>query len=145
MVQPLLSPLPLSQVPNGITPRMTRLPTLMSTLTKTPKIEKKSTRPKAGDYHDSQKELVLTAANIYRVLLASRGPFPNTATEVKLIKKAWKLMNDESGLKARPLTPSIITIVSIATTDFFLYSLLLRSKLEALRFEVRPKPRLPPL
>ena len=29
-------------------------------------------------------------------------------------------MNDESGLKAIPLTPSIITIVSIATTDFFL-------------------------
>ena len=28
-------------------------------------------------------------------------------------------MNDESGLKARPLTPSIITIVSIATTDLF--------------------------
>ena len=61
----------------------------------------------------------MTAANIYRVLLASRGPFPNTATEVKLIKKAWKLMNDESGLKARPLTPSIITIVSNSTTDYF--------------------------
>ena len=83
-------------------------------ISKTLKVGKKSTRPKAGDYHDSQKELILTAANIYRVLLASRGPFPNTATEVKLIKKAWKLMNDESGLKPRPLTPSIITIVSIA-------------------------------
>ena len=31
-VQPLLIPLPLSQVPNGITPQTTRLPTLMSTL-----------------------------------------------------------------------------------------------------------------
>ena len=86
----------------------------------------------------------MTVANIYQVLLASWGPFPNTATEVKLIKKAWTVMNDESGLKAIPLTPSIITIVSIATTDFF-YSLLLRSKLEALSFKVRPKPRLPPL
>ena len=85
-------------------------------VSKTPKIEKKNPRPKAGDYDSSEKELVLAAANIYRVLLASRGPFPNTATEVKLIKKAWKLMNADSGLKARELTPSIITIVSISIT-----------------------------
>ena len=65
-------------------------------ISKTLKIEKKSTRPKAGDYHDSQKELILTVANIYWVLLASWGPFPNTTMEVKLIKKAWKLMNDET-------------------------------------------------
>ena len=81
-------------------------------ISKNQRTEKKNNRPKAGDYHDSEKELVLAAANTYRVLLASRGPFPNTATEVKLIKKAWKLMNEESGLKARALTPSIITIVS---------------------------------
>ena len=112
----------------------------MSTLTKTLKIEKKSTRPKAGDYHDSQKELVLTAANIYRVLLASRGPFPNTATEVKLIKKAWKLMNDESGLKAIPLTPSIITIVSIATSDFFLLTFTqIKARGSQLRGEAKTK------
>ena len=36
------------------------------------------------------------AANIYRVLLASWGLFPNMAMEVKLIKKAWKLTNDEN-------------------------------------------------
>jgi hypothetical protein len=83
-------------------------------VSKTPKIEKKSTRPKAGDYHNSEKELVLAAANIYRVLLASRGPFPNTATEMKLIKKAWKRMNAESGLQPRELSPSIVTIVSIS-------------------------------
>jgi hypothetical protein len=82
-----------------------------------PKIGKKNTRPKAGDYDNSNKELVLAAANIYRVLLASRGSFPNTALEVKLIKKAWKLMNEESGQKVRALTPSIITIVSISITD----------------------------
>lgn len=81
-------------------------------VSKTPEIDKKNSRPKAGDYHDSKNELVLAAANIYRVLLTSRGPFPNTAMEVKLIKKAWKLMNDESGQKGRALTPSIITIVS---------------------------------
>jgi hypothetical protein len=85
-------------------------------VSKTPKIEKKNSRPKAGDFSNSEKELVLVASNIYRVLLASRGPFPNTATEVKLIKKAWKKMDEESGLKARDITPTFITIVSISIT-----------------------------
>ena len=111
-------------------------------ISKTPNIEKKSTRPKAGDYHDSEKELVLAAANIYRVLLASRGSFPNTAMEVKLIKKAWKLMNEESGQKARALSPSIITIVSIFITDYtILLGLLSRLRLEGPSFEVRLKRR----
>ena len=83
-------------------------------VSKTRKKEKKGTRPKASDYNSSEKELVLAAANIYRVLLAYRGPFPNTATEMKLIKKAWKRMNAESGLQPRELTPSIVTIVSFS-------------------------------
>ena len=91
-------------------------------VSKTRKIDKKNTRPKAGDFQDSQKELVLAAANIYRVLLASQGPFPNTVMEVKLIKKAWNLMNKESGLKGRALTPSIITIVSYSITGLLCYS-----------------------
>ena len=64
-------------------------------VSKTRKIEKKNTRPKAEDFHDSENELLLMAANIYRVLLESWGLFPNMAMEVKLIKKAWKLTNDE--------------------------------------------------
>jgi hypothetical protein len=70
-------------------------------VSKTPKIERKNGRPKAGDYDDSGKELVLAAANIYRALLVSQDAFPNNSTEVRLVKKAWKQMNAESGLKAR--------------------------------------------
>jgi hypothetical protein len=90
-------------------------------ISKTPKIQKKNGRPKAGDYNDSGKELVLAAANIYRALLASQGAFPNTSTEMTLIKKAWKRMNEESGLKALEITPSIVTIVSFS----FIYSFML--------------------
>lgn len=96
-------------------------------ISKNPKIEKKSTRPKASDFDNSERELVLAAANIYRILLASKGPFPNTATEIKLIRKAWKVMNAESGLKGRALTPSIITIVC-----FFKYIRVYYSKLSNL-------------
>jgi hypothetical protein len=83
-------------------------------VSKTPKIERKNGRPKAGDYNDSGKELVLAGANIYRTLLASQDAFPNNSTEVRLVKKAWKQMNAESGLKARKITPSIVTIVSFS-------------------------------
>lgn len=79
---------------------------------KAPKIQKKSARPKAGDYDEFGKDMVLTAANRYRALLASQGAFPNPSTELSLIKKAWKLVNAESGVKALTLSPSIITIVS---------------------------------
>ena len=79
---------------------------------KTPKLERKGGRPKARDYDKAGKELVLAAANRYRALLASQGAFPNTSMEMRLVKKAWKHMNSESGLKPRTLTPSIVTIVS---------------------------------
>lgn len=95
---------------------------------KTPKLEKRSGRPKAGDYDEAGKELVLAAANIYRALLASQGAFPNSSLEMKLIKKAWKHMNSESGLKPRSLTPSIVTIVS-----FFYYNILDNSIIFSLR------------
>lgn len=73
---------------------------------------KKTARPKAGDFDEIGKELVLSAANTYRALLASQGAFPNSSTELKLIKKAWKLVNTESGVAPLNLSPSIVTIVS---------------------------------
>jgi len=81
-------------------------------ISKAPKVSKKTARPKAGDFDDFRKELVLSAANIYRALLASQGAFPDTTLELKLIKKSWKLVNAESGVKPLTLTPSIVTIVS---------------------------------
>ena len=90
-------------------------------VSKAPKLEKKSTRPKAGDYDEFGKELVLTAANHYRALLASQGAFPNHSMELKLIKKAWKMVNAESGVKPLDLTPSIVTIVSKFIKLFYLF------------------------
>jgi hypothetical protein len=83
-------------------------------VSKAPKLEKKSTRPKAADYDEFGKELVLNAANKYRALLASQGAFPDSSRELKLVKKAWKMVNAESGVIRNPLglTPSIVTIVS---------------------------------
>ena len=49
------------------------------------KIQKKTARPKAGDYDEFGKDLVLTAANRYRALLASQGAFPNPSTDRKSV------------------------------------------------------------
>jgi hypothetical protein len=82
-------------------------------VSKAPKTEKRNGRPKAGDFNEADKELVLAASYIYRVLLASQDPFPNTTMEMRLVKKAWKQMNAESGLKKdRKITPTMVTIVS---------------------------------
>lgn len=111
-------------------------------ISKAQKTPKKTTRPKAGDYDEFGKEIVLAAANIYRALLASQGAFPNPSTEITLIKKAWKTVNAESGEKSLTLTPSIVTIVS----QFIYYQVIKlifvrtsRSKLEARNFAVRRK------
>ena len=81
-------------------------------ISKAQKTSKKTSRPKAGDYDEIGKELVLAAANLYRALLASQGAFPNPSKEIELIKKSWKLANSESGVNPLALTPSIVTIVS---------------------------------
>ena len=79
------------------------------------------------------------AANIYCVLLASQGAFPIPSVELKLIKKAWKLVNAESEVKPLALTPSIVTTVSISFNInlFYYYIDSSRLKLEACSFRVR--------
>ena len=83
----------------------------------------------------------MAVANIYHVLLASQGAFPIPSVELKLIKKAWKLVNVESGVKPLALTPSIVTIVSISFNINLFYDYIhsSRLKLEARSFGVRQK------
>lgn len=90
----------------------------MSTSTRCQKLKKKTVRPKASDFDDIGKELVLASANRYRALLASQDAFPNVSKELKLVKKSWKLANADSGMKSLTLTPSIVKIVS----NSFLYA-----------------------
>jgi hypothetical protein len=93
-------------------------------ISKIPKIERKTVRPKASDFDDIGKELVLASANRYRALLASQDAFPNPSKELKLVKKSWKLANAESGMKSLSLTPSIVKIVSnflLHAYDFLYY------------------------
>jgi hypothetical protein len=69
-------------------------------------------RPKAADYEDAAREVILSAANTYRALLASQGAFPTSSEELDLAKKSWKRVNDDSGMSPMALTPDIVRIVS---------------------------------
>jgi hypothetical protein len=79
---------------------------------KAQKINTNAGRPKAADYDDVAKELILSAANTYRALLVSQGAFPTSSEELELVKGAWKRVNDNSEMSPMALTPDIVRIVS---------------------------------
>jgi hypothetical protein len=106
-------------------------------------------RPKAADYEVAAREVILSAANTYRALLASKGAFPTSSEELDLVKQSWKRVNDDSGMSPMALTPDIVRIVSyfiLILLSLFFFALTVtntfsRSRLEALRPAVRRKPR----
>ena len=89
--------------------------------------------------HKGQCVLVACYCEKYFFLmLASQGAFPIPSVEFKLIKKAWKLVNVESGVKQLTLTPSIVSIYfNINLFYYHIHSS--RLKLEARSFGVRQK------
>jgi hypothetical protein len=76
------------------------------------KVNDKSSRPKAHDYDDVAKEVILQAATIYRCLLSTENGFPELAVETELVKLAWEDANKGSGMPTLALTPDIAKIVS---------------------------------
>jgi Domain of unknown function (DUF6532) len=79
---------------------------------KAQRTSKLTSRPKAADYDIADREIILSAANTYRALLASQGAFPMSSEELELVKKAWKRALDENEIKVMALTPDIVRIVS---------------------------------
>jgi hypothetical protein len=112
---------------------------------KAQRINTNAGRPKAADYDDVAKELILSAANTYRVLLVSQGAFPTSSEELELVKGAWKRVNDDSELSPMALTPDIVRIVSKFLYPSFSFALTVntisRSRLEALKPVARRKLR----
>jgi hypothetical protein len=84
----------------------------IATVHKALKINDKSGRPKARDYDDVVKEVILQAATIYRCLLSTNNGFPELAAETELVKLAWDNANKKSKMRSLELTPDIAKIVS---------------------------------
>ena len=82
---------------------------------KAQKINETSRRPKARDYDDVAKEVILKAATIYRCLLSTENGFPELVAETALVKLAWENANKDSGMPSLALTPDIAKIVSLTS------------------------------
>ena len=78
------------------------------------KLNNDNSRPKAGDYDSCTQDTILAAASYYRVFLFTENAFPDPATEVQFLRRAWKLANDDSGMEHLILDADIAKIVSLS-------------------------------
>jgi hypothetical protein len=80
---------------------------------KAQKVSEGGGRPKASDYDDVSKEVILRATAIYRCLVSTSNAFPTPTEEGDLIKRAWSRANQETSQDIPiALTPVIAKVVS---------------------------------
>lgn len=65
-----------------------------------------SSRPKAKDFDDVTQELIALAITIYRCLISTKQAFPDHATELEFLRKAWAEACQRCNI-AMDLTPTI--------------------------------------
>ncbi|KAG6818720.1 hypothetical protein H0H93_002504 [Arthromyces matolae] len=76
------------------------------------KIVTNSRRPKASDYDDVAKQVILTAGNVYRCLISTSNGFPDSGTEIEFVCEAWKHANEIAKLNPPlDMTPDIGKII----------------------------------
>ena len=118
-MSPLSPPQPLSHDPSlspSSSPRVVgrkRSHSPSEPFVKAQKVSEGGGRPKASDYDEVAKEVILHATAIYRCLVSTSNAFPTPSEEGEMIKAAWNRANDET-LQEVPiaLTPVIAKVVS---------------------------------
>ncbi|KAF7364494.1 hypothetical protein MVEN_00317800 [Mycena venus] len=68
-------------------------------------------RPRAKDLDDNDKECAFVAMDIYRCLISTEQAFPDSATEMTMVRRAWDGACEEVGERL-PLTPAIAKLIS---------------------------------
>ena len=86
-------------------------------LVKAQKVSEGGGRPKASDYDDVAKEVILCATAIYRCLVSTSNAFPTPSEEGEMIKGAWNRANEATSQEVPiALTPVIAKVVSEINT-----------------------------
>ncbi|KAG1775222.1 hypothetical protein EV702DRAFT_1236232 [Suillus placidus] len=68
-------------------------------------------RVKASDFDEISKEILITACSVYRCLIVTQAPFPDSvAAEMKLAKEAWREACQLKGVDVK-LTPSAVNML----------------------------------
>jgi hypothetical protein len=100
-------------------------------LVKAQKVSERDGRPKASDYDDVAKEVILTATAIYRCLVSTSNAFPTPSEEGQMIKNAWQRANEETSQEVPiALTPAIAKIVSVFLNYCITYSFVFLFRLQ---------------
>ena len=82
-------------------------------LAKAQKVSEGGGRPKASDYDEVSKEVILRATAIYRCLVSTHNAFLTPSEEADMIKIAWNRANEETSQQVPiALTPAIAKVVS---------------------------------
>ncbi|KAF7333156.1 hypothetical protein MVEN_02381300 [Mycena venus] len=113
-----LSPHPLSPRPRSVSPsagdkrhRSLSIDSEELRSTQSQRTTGSSGRPRAKDLDDNTKEFALFAIDHYRCLISTQQPFPDSATENAMVRKAWyracKEMHEQL-----PLTPTVAKLIS---------------------------------
>ena len=83
-------------------------------LVKAQKVSERGGRPKASDYDDVAKEVILCATAIYRCLVSTSNAFPTPSEEGEMIRDAWNCANAETSQEVPiALTPVIAKVVRV--------------------------------
>ena len=83
---------------------------------KAQKVSEQGGRPKASDYDDVAKEVILRAMAVYRCLVSTTNAFSTPAEEGDLIKLAWSRANEETSQDV----PIALTLVIAKLVSLFL-------------------------
>ena len=87
-------------------------------LVKAQKVSEGGGRPKASDYDDVAKEVILCATAIYRCLVSTSNAFPTPSEEGDLIRSAWNRANEETSqdvpIALTPVIAKVVCFISIS-------------------------------
>ncbi|KAG1846746.1 hypothetical protein F4604DRAFT_1594844 [Suillus subluteus] len=73
-------------------------------------------RLRASDFDEVTKDVLTTATSIYRCLVVTETPFPESLiVETKLAKRAWREASDVAGLTVQ-LMPSLVKMMTRCTS-----------------------------
>ncbi|KIM38489.1 hypothetical protein M413DRAFT_12710 [Hebeloma cylindrosporum] len=83
------------------------------TFVKAQKVTEGGGRPKASDYDEVAKQVILTATGVYRCLISTMNAFPTPSEEASMIRAAWDRANVETAQEVPiALSPVIAKVIS---------------------------------
>ena len=86
------------------------------TFAKAQKVTEGGRRPKASDYDEVAKQVILTATGVYHCLISTMNAFPTLSEEALMIREAWDRANVETVQEVLiALSPVITKVVSFST------------------------------